>query len=170
MQQQQQQQAPAVPVDTARPVLTRSRLENDSPTASANSTAARKTIRPASGALTIPQPCAIKSQMPLCQLLHRCQPLSRLPLPLAFPLPCHPRHAQVANHNQQHHLLAAMRCCAVFTLAVQLPPRYRRRAVGDERLHRSAREPRSNKNQRSTRARVARSHCCKQIGSRQSSS
>jgi hypothetical protein len=51
MQQQQQQQQPsAVIVDSTRPVLTRSRLENDSPNASSSSAAAKKAVRPASGA------------------------------------------------------------------------------------------------------------------------
>ena len=49
MQQQQQQQTSAVIVDSTRPVLTRSRLENDSPNTSANSAAAKRTSRPASG-------------------------------------------------------------------------------------------------------------------------
>jgi hypothetical protein len=49
MQQQQQQPSAAI-VDSTRPVLTRSRLENDSPNASSSSTAAKKAVRPASGA------------------------------------------------------------------------------------------------------------------------
>jgi hypothetical protein len=53
MQQQQQQQQPtaAVVIDTTRPVLTRSRLENDSPNTSANTAAAKRAVRPASGSL-----------------------------------------------------------------------------------------------------------------------
>ena len=50
MQQQQQQQTSAVTVDSTRPVLTRSRLENDSPNASASTSAAKRAVRPASGA------------------------------------------------------------------------------------------------------------------------
>jgi hypothetical protein len=54
MQQQQQQQTSAVIVDSTRPVLTRSRLENDSPNASSSSAAAKRAVRPASGACVKP--------------------------------------------------------------------------------------------------------------------
>lgn len=47
--QQQQQQPPVATIETTRPVLTRSRLENDSPNSSASSAASKRGIRPASG-------------------------------------------------------------------------------------------------------------------------
>ncbi len=83
--QQQQQQTAAVTVDIARPVLARSRLENDSPNAPANSAAAKRAVRPASGSCFACPACC--SFLILANQQHPLFPSQK-----CLPLPAPPTH------------------------------------------------------------------------------
>jgi hypothetical protein len=102
MQQQQQQQTSAVIVDSTRPVLTRSRLENDSPNAS-SSAAAKRAVRPASGACVKPiWLCFPLISHSLCSATPALSVSAKAPAPSRLPPPISATPRSGENHAILH--------------------------------------------------------------------
>ena len=101
--QQQQQQTSAVIVDSTRPVLTRSRLENDSPNASSSSAAAKRAVRPASGACVKPiWLCFPLISHSLCSATPALSVSAKAPAPSRLPPPISATPRSGENHAILH--------------------------------------------------------------------
>ena len=111
--QQQQQQPPVATIETTRPVLTRSRLENDSPNSSASSAASKRGIRPASGETIFPafhnaRTSDLHTATPSLSVAAKVPAPSRLPPPISAT----PRSGQYCKHHRYRACLMFFRSAA----------------------------------------------------------